>query len=272
LPHNGQKDGGRPTAIRKGSLTERQLDRYSRQLVLGQIGRKGQKLLGAGSVLVLGLGGLGSTASSLLARAGIGRLVLVDDGKVELSNLQRQVLYDEEDLGKTKASAARAHLKKIDAGADLLAKVLRVDGHNIEGLLSGIDVVLDGTDNMETRRIINEACIKHAVPWVYGGVEGTRGMSMTIIPNRTPCLSCIFPERASSKQRSRSKVLGVLNTLPCLIGALQATEAKKLLLGQAPRPGLLIMDPWNWDSRVLDVKVRKGCPTCQKRRFPHLGH
>jgi molybdopterin-synthase adenylyltransferase len=237
---------------------------------LDHIGRKGQKLLGAGSVLVLGLGGLGSTASMLLARAGVGRLVLVDEGKVELSNLHRQVLYNEKDLGKAKASAARTYLRKVDAGTDLNAKALHIDGHNIERLLEGIDVVIDGTDNMPTRRIINEACVKRSVPWVYGGVDGTRGMSMTIIPNMTPCLTCLFPEQSRARQKGRSKVLGVMNTLPSLIGAIQATEAKKLLLGQAPRPGLLIMDPWTWDSRVLDVKRRKGCPTCQERSFPHL--
>jgi len=236
-----------------------------------QIGRQGQELLGAGSVLVLGLGGLGSMASTLLARAGVGRLVLIDDGKVELSNLHRQILYNEGDLGKAKAGAARSHLRKVDAGTDLVAKVMRVDGHNIEGLLDEIDVVIDGTDNMATRRIINEASIKHAVPWVFGGVEGTRGMSMTIIPNRTPCLSCIFPEQSRDRPKDRSKVLGIMNTLPSMIGAIQATEAKKLLIGQAPRPGLLVLDPWTWESRVLEAKVRTGCPTCQKRLFPHLG-
>jgi molybdopterin-synthase adenylyltransferase len=191
----------------KRSLTKRQLERYSRQLVLEQIGLKGQELLGSGSVLVLGLGGLGSTASTLLARAGVGRLVLVDEGKVELSNLHRQVLYDEGDLGKTKSATAKKHLRKVDAGTDLVAKVLHVDGRNIEGLLDGIDVLIDGTDNMATRRIINEACVKHDVPWVFGGVEGTRGMSMTIVPNKTPCLTCLFPPRSPARAKDRLKVL-----------------------------------------------------------------
>ena len=266
----GKKVRGGSMDARKRSLTKKQLERFSRQLVLEQIGRQGQELLGSGSVLVLGLGGLGSMSSMLLARAGVGRLVLVDDGKVELSNLHRQVLYNEGDLGKAKAGAARSHLRKVDAGTDLVAKVMRVDGHNIEGLLDEIDVVIDGTDNMATRRIINEACIKHAVPWVFGGVEGTRGMSMTIIPNKTPCLTCMFPEQSKARPTTKAKVLGVMNTLPSLIGAIQATEAKKLLLGQAPRLGLLVLDPWAWDSRVLEAKVRKGCPTCQKMRFPHL--
>jgi molybdopterin/thiamine biosynthesis adenylyltransferase len=251
-------------------LTKKQQERYSRQLVLDQIGNEGQRLLGSGSVLVLGLGGLGSTVSTLLVRAGVGRLVLVDDGKVELSNLPRQVLYNESDIGRTKTQAARSHLKKIGAGTDLVSKHLRIDGYNLEGLLDGIDVIIDGTDNMATRRIINEACVKHATPWVFGGVEGTRGMSMTIIPKKTPCLTCLFPEGAGTKTKARTKVLGVMNTLPFLIGAIQATEAKKLLLGKFPRPGLLVLDPWTWESRVLDVKVRKGCPTCQRRLFPHL--
>ena len=222
------------------------------------------------SVLVLGLGGLGSTCATLLARAGVGRLVLVDDGKVELSNLHRQVLYDESDLGRSKATAARAHLRKVVPEAELVAKVLRVKGRNIEGLIEDIDVVIDGTDNMETRRVINDACVKHKVPWVYGGVEGTCGMSMTVVPGKTPCLNCVFPERKQSASKTRSKVQGVMNSLVSIIGAIQSTEAIKLILGKATRRGLLVIDDWDWEARTIKINIRKNCSTCVGRVFPIL--
>ena len=252
---------------RKWSLTASVLERFSRQLALKELGKAGQRRLSRGTVLVVGCGGLGCSSSGLLVRAGVGRLVLVDGGLLEPSNLHRQVLYDEDDLGRPKAMAAADHLNAIDPTAEVISIAEDVNGANIGGLLVGVDVLVDGTDSLVMRHLLNDACIKHGVPWVYGGASRMTGMCMTIVPGRTPCLSCAFPG-ISKGPAQRSGPLPVLNTLPSIIGAIQATEAIKLILGKAPRPGLLVIDAWDWEARVVKVKVRKDCPTCQHRHFP----
>jgi adenylyltransferase/sulfurtransferase len=258
--------------MRKKALTANELSRYSRQLSLKAIGKAGQSRLSASTVLVAGCGGLGCTSAGLLARAGVGRLVIVDGGTVELSNLHRQVLYGEEDIGRPKAMVAADQLQEVNPAVEIISVTGDIDGANIEGLLEGVDLLVDGTDNMTTRHVLNEACVKERIPWVYGGATGTTGMTMTIVPGRTPCLSCIFPDGVANG-RSRAKgPVPVLNTLPSIIGALQATEVIKLVIGKAPREGLLVIDAWHWEARTVSTRMRKDCPTCRLRRFPHLGH
>jgi len=249
--------------MRKKVLAANALERYSRQTSIKAIGKAGQSRLSAATVLVAGCGGLGCASAGLLARAGVGRLVIVDGGKVELSNLHRQVLYDEDDLGSPKAMAAADHLDRANPTIEVISVAERIDDGNIDGLLEGVDVLVDGTDSMGARRTINEACVRHEVPWVYGGASGTAGMSMTIVPGKTPCFSCAFPEKGPGGRSRDQGPVPIIGTLPSIIGSIQATEAIKLLLGKAPRPGLLVIDPWDWEVRTIDVQVRRSCPVCQ---------
>ena len=172
------------------------MSRYQRQIQLPELGEAGQQALGRATVLLIGCGALGSTSAAILARAGIGHLRLVDRDRVELINLHRQLLYDEQDAasGAPKAEIAARKLRAMNSEVKVEGLVADVDTENIRALLRGVDLVLDGTDNLETRFVINDACIQSQTPWVYGGVVGTSGMMLPIIPGSGPCLRCLLPD------------------------------------------------------------------------------
>ncbi|MBN1810792.1 MAG: ThiF family adenylyltransferase, partial [Anaerolineae bacterium] len=173
-----------------------ELDRYSRQILLPEIGITGQERLLASSVTVVGCGALGSVIASTLVRAGVGRVKIVDRDYIELNNLQRQMLFDEEDIarGLPKAVAAAEKLRKVNSHVDIEPVVADVNPDNVERLIGDVDLVMDGTDNFEIRFLLNDACVKHDVPWVYGGVIATYGMMRVIIPHRGPCFRCMLTE------------------------------------------------------------------------------
>lgn len=247
-------------------------DRYSRQERLPEVGESGQRRLGEGSALVLGCGALGSVSASALARAGVGRIRVVDRDVLELSNLQRQILYDEDDLeaGLPKAEAAARRLRRINSGIEIEARVADVTPRNVEEMLEGISVVLDGTDNLETRYLLNDACLKRGTPWIYAGVVRTSGVLMSILPGRGPCLRCVFPSPPPPGSLPTCDTAGVLGTAPMVVGSLQATEAIKLLLGVEPLAGILTIGLWDGSHRRVALPRDPGCPACGEGRHDFL--
>ncbi len=248
-------------------------DRYSRQTVLPEIGPEGQAAFGRSTALVVGCGALGSVQTQLLARAGVGRLVLLDRDILELNNLQRQLLYDEAQVrdGLPKAAAAARALKAINSGIQVQARVVDLDARNAASFVADADVVLDGTDNFETRYLLNDVCVKLSKPWLYGGVLGAVGMAMPILPGRGPCLRCLFPQPPPPGSLPTCDTVGVLNTAPALVASLQVSWALRVLAGGEPPASRLVqLDPWNGQVRSVAVEREAGCPCCGQRRFEFL--
>lgn len=244
--------------------------RYGRQLALKGFGEEGQERLARSKVVVIGCGALGTTASNLLARAGIGNMVLVDRDIVELSNLQRQLIFDMDDLDRPKAMAAAEALHLVNPDIGLAPVVADVNEGNVEGLVQGATVVIDGTDNLATRFLLNDACLRTGVPWIYGGAISTSGMAMTILSGGRPCLSCLFPDPPSAGTLPTCESAGILNTVTSHIGTHQANEALRLMMGMEPTRGLLVIDEWSGDHRVMEVRPRDDCPACQKGEMRYL--
>src|SRR2546421_9992558 len=208
------------------------LDRYSRQTLFGPIGKVGQEQLLASSVALIGCGALGSTLANNLCRAGIGRLVIADRDYVELNNLQRQILFDEDDIARRlpKAVAAAEKLRRVNSEVRVEALVEDINADGIEALVEDTDLVLDATDNFETRYLINDVCIKHHRPWIYSGVIASYGVTMNIVPRDTPSLRCVFPEIPLPGTTPTCDTAGVLNGIVGVITGIAATEALKILL------------------------------------------
>lgn len=250
-------------------------DRYSRQSRFWAIGTEGQARLATGRVLVVGCGALGSAAIDLLARSGVGHLIVVDRDFVELSNLQRQLLYDEADAaaGTPKAVAAAQAVGRINSGVEVEAVVADVTPDNVEALVARADVVVDGTDNLETRYLLNDACVKTGIPWVYGGAVGSTGMSMTILPGETACFRCLFPVPPPAGTMETCDTAGVLASTVVTVAAMQWTEAVKLLVGDREHlsRGITAFDVWTNDHLLAEgVPRRPDCPCCGERRFEYL--
>jgi molybdopterin/thiamine biosynthesis adenylyltransferase len=241
------------------------IDRYSRQIIFPEIGKEGQKKLSKSFAVVVGCGALGTVAASTLVRAGVGKIKIIDRDFIEYHNLQRQVLFDEEDIrGQLpKAVAAERHLKKVNSSIEIEGVVADVNFTNIEDLIEGADVILDGLDNMETRYLINDVALKHNTPWVYGGVIASSGMTMTILPHKTPCLRCIHPTPNERGGALTCDTAGVLGTAPLIIGGLQAIEAMKILVGsEAINRHITVIDVWAGTYDTMKVNFREGCPAC----------
>jgi len=250
-------------------------ERYSRQARFSAIGASGQERIRAGTVLVVGCGALGTVAVDLLARAGVGRITVVDRDFVELSNLQRQLLFDEADAatGTPKAVAAAAAVARINSEVEMRPVVADVTPDNVERLVEDAQVVLDGTDNFETRLLLNDACVKHAVPWIYGGAIGSTGMSMTVLPGETPCFRCTFPRRPQAGTMATCETAGVLSSTVVTVAALQFTEVVKLLVGDREhlRKGLVAFDVWtNQHEQAVQLTRTPECPCCGLRQFEFL--
>jgi adenylyltransferase/sulfurtransferase len=248
-------------------------ERYARQAVLGVIGPEGQRRLGEKAVLVVGCGALGSTQAELLGRAGIGKLTLVDRDLLELHNLHRQQLFDEQDVHDRlpKAEAAARRLRKINSAIAVEAVVADVTPANVRELLAAADLLLDGTDNFETRYLLNDAAVREGKPFVYGGVLGTHGTVMAIRPGNGPCLRCILPEPPEAGKLPTCESVGVLNTAVAVVAALQVTEAIKILL-DAPHADYRLhgIDVWTGNLTSARVARNPDCACCGRREFPFL--
>jgi adenylyltransferase/sulfurtransferase len=249
--------------------------RYLRQATYPPIGPEGQRHLAAASVLLVGCGALGSAVANLLVRAGIGRLVIADRDYVELHNLQRQSLFDEDDVARhlPKAEAAVAKLRRINTDVSVESAVVDVNASNVEGLLENVQVIVDGTDNFETRYLINDVAVKFDRPWVYGGVIATYGITMTIRPGLSPCLRCVFAEPPEPGGTLTCDTAGVLGPAVSLVASVQAAETMKLAIGDhdALNRDLLAVDVWRltFDRIPLDAPA-PDCPTCGRRDFSFL--
>jgi molybdopterin-synthase adenylyltransferase len=247
--------------------------RYARQTVLGMIGSSGQQALARSTVVVVGCGALGSAQAELLARAGVGRLILVDRDVLELHNLQRQLLFDERDVRERmpKAAAAARRLTSVNSEITIEALVTDVTATSVVDLLQPADLVIDGTDNFETRYVLNDAAIQAGKPWVYGGVLGTEGTVMAVRPGQGPCLRCLLPDPPDAHQLPTCETQGVLNTAVVWVAALQVTEALKLLVKDpAAEFKLHALDVWRGAVQVVVVKRNEACVCCVQRRFEFL--
>jgi len=252
-----------------------QTDRYSRQILFAGIGPEGQARLGESRALIIGCGALGTAQAEALARAGVGTLRLVDRDFVELSNLQRQTMFTERDAAERlpKVIAGANHLREINSDIAAEPEIADVNHSNIERLIEDCDVVLDGTDNFATRYLLNDACVKHKVNWIYGAAVGSYGVTMTIRPNETPCLRCIFPEPPPVASAPTCDTAGVIMPIINVVAAVQVSEALKLLTGQIEHlhNTLMQFDVWRNEWRRISVgRPGANCSTCAARNFETL--
>jgi len=250
-------------------------DRYSRQILFGEIGREGQEKLSGSRVLLVGCGALGASHTEMLARAGVGNLRIVDRDFVEFTNLQRQTLFRESDaIGRIpKAAAARRRIAEINSDVDVEPIITDVNQSNVEALIRDCDVVIDGTDNFQIRYLLNDACIKHKTPWIYGAAVSSYGVTMTILPNETPCLRCIFEEMPDAGTSPTCDTAGVIMPIIASVSAIQVTEALKLLLEKRRKlhRSLIQIDIWENDWRKIKLsKPDPECVACGRRSFEFL--
>ena len=249
-------------------------DRYSRQVAYSKIGAVGQERLSASSIAVVGIGALGTVIANCLARAGVGRLRLIDRDYVELSNLQRQSIFTEDDArsGLPKAEAAALRLAAVNSGIVIEPVIADVNGGSAERLLSGVDVVVDGSDNFEVRYVVNDACLRLGIPWVYGGALMDSGVTMNILPGSGPCLRCLLPDPPAAGSQQTCASAGVLNMITGVIGSIEAAEAMKLALG-SPEVRKTFLSINLWDSSFHEIEIGRDaeCPACTHGRFDFLG-
>jgi len=251
-----------------------ELERYSRQILFAGIGERGQEALLRSHAAIVGCGALGSFHAAALARAGTGRLTIIDRDYIEPGNLHRQWLFEESDAaeGLPKAAAAQRRIARINSGVEVRGIVADVTASNIDSLLNGADVILDGTDNFDTRYLINDYAVSRGIPWIYGAAVGSYGLVMPVIPGVTACLRCVYPEQPEGAQPT-CETAGVLNVIVSVIASLQAADALKILSGQAGRvqPRITTVDVWDGGIRQIAAPERDpDCPTCGRRDFQYL--
>ena len=244
-----------------GELTRSELTRYDRQMLIPGWGIDGQKKLKKAKVVIIGAGGLGSPASIYLAAAGVGKLVIVDKEKFELSNLNRQILGWNKDVGRYKAKAAVEKLKELNPDIEVIAKISEITRENIRDLIKGANAVVDALDNWRTRFVVNDGCVKERIPLVHAGIYGFSGQITTIMPGRGPCLRCILPK--IPKEIPRFPVVGATSAL---FASLQVMEVLKLIIGIGkPLIGkILIFDGLEMSFSIVNAQRRSDCPVCSE--------
>jgi molybdopterin/thiamine biosynthesis adenylyltransferase len=254
-----------------------ELGRYVRQTRFSLFGEEGQRRLRNSSALLCGCGALGNMMATILVRGGIGRLRIVDPDRVELVNLQRQILFDEADAtqNRLKVEAAAEKLRQANSQVIIETIPLRATPENIEELSDQVNIILDGTDNFETRFVLNEFAVKKGIPWVFGGVLGAEGQVMPIIPGRTPCLNCLLHDCPPAGLDMTCEMVGIFASVVGVIASLQAMEAIKILSGhlETITPRLTVVDLWNREIRQIDVsnlRDRVDCPVCKRQHFRFL--
>ncbi|MBI1941078.1 MAG: ThiF family adenylyltransferase [Acidobacteria bacterium] len=247
--------------------------KYSRQILFGPIGPAGQEKLFRSRAVIIGCGALGTAQANALVRAGVGTLRIVDRDYVEESNLQRQILFDEADAAENlpKAVAAERKLRQINSEVNVEGVVADADSRNIEQLVAGFEVILDGTDNFETRYILNDVALKIGIPWIYGAVVASYATTLTVLPGRTACLACVFPAPPQGMHETCDTV-GVIAPAVAWASAIQVTEALKILLGREAElhGALLAFDVWKNQTQQVRPKIDSQCRACQGREFVHL--
>lgn len=250
------------------------MERYSKQVLFDKIGQEGQEKLGKAKVVIIGCGALGTVAVNNLVRSGVGYIKIVDRDYIELSNLQRQILFDEEDIKNNlpKVIAAQYKMEKVNSSIKIESLIKDVNSTNILDICRGMDLIIDATDNLNIRYLINDASIELDIPWIYGAVIGSTGMTHTVIPGETPCLRCIIPTIPPSGAVDSCDLIGVLNTVVNIISSLQSTEALKLLMGKKEDlvKGLRYIDIWDNEFETLEVARREDCPACGRGELEFL--
>lgn len=250
--------------------------RYARQMRYPGIGAAGQRRLAKSRVLICGCGALGSVSANTLTRAGVGHLRLVDRDFLELNNLQRQVLYDEDDVAAAvpKSIAAAAKLRRINSTINIEPLVLDIDHRTLPALLEDVDLIIDGTDNFETRFLLNDASLRQQIPWVFGGCLGAEGQTLTILPGETPCLRCVLRDTPPPGAMETCDTAGILAPIINVIASIQACEALKILAGQREAVSRVMQVFDLWDNRIRQVKLdglrdsMTTCPACSRSDFP----
>ena len=246
-------------------------ERYSRQVLLAEIGAERQRTLSRSCAVIIGIGALGCVIANNLVRAGIGRIRLVDRDVVELNNLHRQTLYDEGDVGEPKVMAAAKKLERVNSKISIEPLLKDANFSNIELIIRDTDVVVDGTDNMETRFLLNDACVRKGIPWVYGGAVGTNGMTMSIIPGKTACFRCLNPHVPPAGALGTCDTMGVSNAITGVIGAIESSEAIKIMVGSGEiNKDLLIYDVWRHGFQSIFIPRNGDCKCCVQRDFEFL--
>lgn len=246
------------------ALTQEQIQRYSRHLILPEVGVQGQEKLVAARVLLIGAGGLGSPSSMYLAAAGVGTLGMIDFDKVDLSNLQRQILHGTEDVGRFKVDSAKDTLRRINPDVKINTYKERLTKDNIKTILDGYDLIVDGTDNFQTRYLVNDACVFAGKPFVYGSIYRFEGQATVFYPGKGPCYRCLFAEPPPPEMAPSCSEGGVLGILPGIIGVIQATEAVKIILGKGDLliGRLLLFDAMRMEFREVKFRRNPKCPVC----------
>jgi len=248
-------------------------EKYSRQVLFPPIGAEGQQKLLRSSAVIVGCGALGTAQASALVRAGVGRVRIVDRDFVEESNLQRQTLFDESDAAENlpKAIAAERKLRSINSEVQVEGVVADAESRNVESLVEGFELILDGTDNFETRYLLNDVALKLRIPWIYGAVVASYAATLTIVPGRTPCLACVFPEPPQGLHDTCDTV-GVIAPAVAWAAAVQVTEALKIFLGRFDElhASLLAFDIWKNQYQQIRPAINPECRACGKGEFVHL--
>lgn len=252
-------------------------DRYVRQMAYPPLGRQGQRRLSRGRALVCGCGALGSTLANMLVRAGVGKVRIADRDLVEIHNLHRQVLFDEDHVARRmhKAVAAAEKLQRINSRVEIEPVVVDIDAANIEELCRGVDVIVDGTDNFPTRFLINDLAVKQGIPWVHGGCLGAEGQTMTILPGETACLRCLMRECPPTESTPTCATAGILGPVVGVIASIEAIEAIKILSGNrgAISRFLTVVELWDGGIRQIDISDLRNqvdCPACKRGEFSWL--
>lgn len=252
-------------------------ERYARQALFYGIGRQGQQLLMQKTAVLVGCGALGCTSSNLLVRSGIKCLKIIDRDYIEESNLQRQSLFDEEDIGKNlpKAIAAQKKLQKVNSHIQIESAIVDLNPSNIETLLHNAHIVIDGTDNFETRFLINDYCVKSRIPWIYGACIGSTGLTMNIVPSKTPCLRCILEDVPPIGTTETCDTVGIIAPIASVVASIQIAEALKILTDNFDTlsKGLVKIDLWRNEMKRLhveDIKENADCVTCKQQKYEFL--
>ncbi|MFZ5800303.1 MAG: HesA/MoeB/ThiF family protein [Candidatus Omnitrophota bacterium] len=247
------------------NFTDEQLERYSRQIILREVGGEGQERIQRGKILIVGAGGLGAPAALYLAAAGVGTLGLVDSDKVELSNLQRQVIHFTADVGKAKTLSAQEKIRAINPAVKVITHQLRLSADNIAAVIKDHDFIIDGTDNFPAKFLINDACVLAKKPFSHAGILRFAGQALTYLPDAA-CLRCVFPKPPPKGIVPTCSQAGILGAVAGMLGSIQAAEALKFLLGKGELlvNRLLSFDALKMEFRTVEIKSNPQCPVCGK--------
>jgi adenylyltransferase/sulfurtransferase len=249
----------------KGHLETGGLARYARQIIIPGIGREGQEKLRESHVLVAGIGGLGSLSSLYLCAAGVGHLTIVDSGCVQVSDLNRQIIYSEKDIGERKVFVAQRRLSEKNSDVEINPVAVEIGEENVSELMRDVDIVVDGTDSFKTRLVLNAACVREKLPYVYGGIFGLKGTASTIIPGQTPCLECFLTHKEAT-----DSPIPVIGPIVGSIAAIQVMEVFNLILhlGDSLAGKLLVFDARKMTFGKFEIKRKKNCGACSGVRAP----